>query len=154
MVSRIVLLDAGPLGLVSNPKPSRQNLACSAWLQSLLESGVRVIVPEIADYEVRRELLRANKQPGLAMLDTLTESLDYLPLTTPAMRQAARLWADARQSGQPTASDNTIDGDVILAAQAQSLGVADFVIATTNVGHLSRFVPAQLWTEIGTSGSA
>ena len=82
MVSRIVLLDAGPLGLVSNPKPSRQNLACSAWRQGLLESGVRVMVPEIADDEVRRELLRANKLPGLALLDTLTESLDYLPLTT------------------------------------------------------------------------
>ena len=148
MVSRVVVLDTGPLGLVSNPKPSPQNLACAAWLQRLLESGVRVILPEIADYEVRRELLRANKQPGLMLLDTLAETLDYLPLTTAAMRQAARLWASARQSGQPTASDNTIDGDVILAAQAQSLDVSDLVIATTNVGHLSRFVPAQLWTEI------
>ena len=150
MVSRTVLLNAGPLDLVSNPKPSLLNLACSAWLQRLLESGVQVIVPEIADYEVRRELLRANKQPGLTLLDTLAETLDYLPLTTAVMRQAARLWASARQSGQPTAGDNTIDGDVILAAQAQSLDVLDFVIATTNVGHLSRFVPAQLWTEIET----
>ena len=150
MVSRVVVLDTGPLGLVSNPKPSPQNLACAAWLQRLLESGVRVILPEIADYEVRRELLRANKQPGLMLLDTLAETLDYLPLTTAAMRQAARLWATARQSGRPTASDNTIDGDVILAAQALSLDVSDLVIATTNVGHLSRFVPAQLWTEIET----
>lgn len=148
MVSRVVLLDAGPLGLATNPKPSPRNLACSAWLQSLIEAGVRVIVPEIADYEVRRELLRANKVNGLALLDTLTESLDYLPLTTAAMRRAARLWADARQSGQPTAGDNTIDGDVILAAQALSLGVDDYVVATTNVGHLSRFAPAQLWNEI------
>ena len=53
-------------------------MACSAWLQSLIEAGVRVIVPEIADYEVRRELLRANKVHGLALLDTLAESLDYL----------------------------------------------------------------------------
>ncbi|MEK6262814.1 MAG: nuclease [Planctomycetota bacterium] len=103
-------------------------------------------MPEIADYEVRRELLRANKVNGLALLDTLTESLDYLPLTTAVMRRAARLWADARQSGQPT--DNTIDGDVILAAQALSLGVDDYVVATTNVGHLSRFAPDQLWNEI------
>ena len=148
MVARAVLLDAGPLGLTTNPKPSPSNLACSAWLQSLIEAGVRVIVPEIADNEVRRELLRANKINGLALLDTLTESLDYLPLTTAAMRRAAKLWADARQSGQPTAGDNTIDGDVILAAQALSLGVDDYVIATTNVGHLSRFAPAQLWNEI------
>jgi hypothetical protein len=51
MVSRVVLLDAGPLGLATNPKPLPRNLACSAWLQSLIEAGVRVIVPEIADYE-------------------------------------------------------------------------------------------------------
>ena len=133
---------------IKNRKPSPLNLACSAWLQSLIEAGVRVIVPEIADYEVRRELLRANKVKGLALLDTLTDSLDYLPLTTSAMRRAAKLWADARQSGQPTAGDNTIDGDVILAAQALSLGVDDYVIATTNVCHLSRFAPAQLWNEI------
>jgi predicted nucleic acid-binding protein len=135
---------------IQHQKPSPGNLACSAWLQSLIEAGVRVIVPEIADYEVRRELLRANKVNGLALLDTLTESLDDLPLTTAAMRRAARLWADARQSGQPkpTASDNTIDGDVILAAQALSLGVDAYVVATTNVGHLSRFAPAQLWNEI------
>lgn len=65
MVTRVVLLDAGPLGLATNPKPSPSNLACSAWLQSLIEAGVRVIVPEIADFEVRRELLRANKINGL-----------------------------------------------------------------------------------------
>ncbi len=104
MVSRVVLLDSGPLGLATNPKPSPNNLACSEWLQSLIEARIRVVVPEIADYEVRRELLRASKFNGLALLDTLAESLEYLPLTTSTMRRAARLWADARQSGQPTMS--------------------------------------------------
>jgi hypothetical protein len=37
---------------------------------------------------------------------------------------------------------------MILAAQAVTLNVADFAIATTNVGHLSRFVPADLWQNI------
>jgi hypothetical protein len=37
---------------------------------------------------------------------------------------------------------------MILAAQALTLGVADVIIATTNVGHLSRFVPADLWYNI------
>ena len=57
-------------------------------------------------------------------------------------------WAQARQQGRPTAGDKTIDGDVILAAQAKTLGVIDFVIATTNVGHLSRFAEADLWQNI------
>jgi hypothetical protein len=39
-------------------------------VQSLFAAGIRVIVPEIVDYEVRRELLRANKQSGLVRLNT------------------------------------------------------------------------------------
>ena len=115
-MSQVVLLDAGPLGLVTNPKRSQQSIACTQWLQVLVARGSRVIVPEIADYEVRRELLCANKMEGLARLDALVGLLDYLPLTTVAMRQATLFWAQARQQGQPTADDKALDGDVILAA--------------------------------------
>ncbi|NJK53813.1 MAG: type II toxin-antitoxin system VapC family toxin [Acaryochloris sp. RU_4_1] len=106
------------------------------------------MIPEIADYEVRRELLRANKTKGIARLDDLAKFLEYLPIETAVMRQAAQLWAQARQQGQPTAGDKTIDGDMILVAQAMTLGVLDVVIATTNVGHLSRFIAAELWQNI------
>jgi len=37
---------------------------------------------------------------------------------------------------------------MILAAQALTLGDPDVIIATTNVGHLARFVPADLWQNI------
>ena len=105
-------------------------------------------MPEIADYEVRRELLHANKVSGLTRLDALARLLEYLPLTTMAIRQAAVFRAQARQQGQPIAGDKALDGDVILAAQAITLWVADAVMAATNVGHLSRFVPAALWPDI------
>lgn len=144
-----VLLDAGPLGLITNPKQSAQATLCAQWLRSLLARNVRVIVPEIADYEVRRELLRANKIAGLRRLDDLVGFLEYLPLNTAAMQQAALFWAQARQKGQPTAGDKTIDGDMILAGQAATLGIPDSVIATTNVGHLARFVPADVWLQVG-----
>lgn len=144
MVSEVVLLDAGPLGLATNPQHSPQSVACAKWLQALVANGRRIIVPEIADYEVRRKLLRANKSKGLIRLDIFISWLEYLPLTTAAMRQGALLWAKARQQGQPTADDKALDGDVILAAQAITLGIANVVIATTNVGHLSRLVNADL----------
>lgn len=147
-MSRVVFLDAGPIGLVTNPKLSPESTLCTRWLQALIISDIRVIIPEIADYEVRRELLRANKVKGIARLDELANSLEYLPITTAAMRQAAMFWAQARQQGQPTASDKTIDSDMILAAQAMTLDVVDVVIATTNVGHLSRFAPADVWRNI------
>ena len=106
------------------------------------------MIPEITDYEVRRELLRANKTKGVARLDALVDLIEYLPLTTTAMRQAAIFWAQARQKGQPTAGDKTIDGDMILAAQAVTLEASEVIIATTNASHLSRFSVAELWQDI------
>lgn len=144
-MNRVIILDSGPLGLITNPKQSPESLACAQWLQAHLTIGNRVIIPEISDYEVRRELLRANKNKGIARLDDLAKSTEYLPLTTVAMRQAAQLWAQARQQGQPTAGDKTIDGDMILVAQTIT---SDVVIATTNIGHLSRFTAAELWQNI------
>ena len=147
-MSRVILLDTGPLGLVTNPKLSAESVACAQWLQVQITVGNRVLIPEIADYEVRRELLRASKTKGVARLDDLAKALEYLPITTTAMRQAAQLWAQARQQGQPTAGDKTIDGDIVLIAQAMTLAIPDVVIATTNVGHLSRFIAAELWQNI------
>jgi predicted nucleic acid-binding protein len=147
-VSHVIILDSGPLGLITNPKHSPTSLACTHWLQTHLTAGNRVIIPEISDYEVRRELLRANKSKGITRLNDLAKIIEYLPLKTVAIRQAAQLWAQARQQGQPTAGDKTIDGDMILVAQAMTLGVSDIVIATTNIGHLSRFVTADLWQNI------
>ncbi len=117
---------------------------------SLLGAGVRIYVAEVADYEVRRELLRLQNAAGLERLDALHDLARYVPLTTEAMREAARLWAKARIDGKPTADPHALDGDVILAAQALTSGLshANFVIATTNVSHLARFVAAQEWNNI------
>ncbi len=145
-----VLLDTGPLGLASNPKASPETEACTVWLLTLLQQGVAVYIPEIADYEVRRELIRGGKTRGLARLNELKTTLRYLPLSTEVMLRAADYWAFARQQGTPTATDAALDGDVILAAQADGLrryGV-ESLIATTNVKHLSRFVPAKFWQDI------
>ena len=133
---------------MTNPKRSPQSLACAQWLQLVVNRDARIILPKIADYEVRRELLRANKTKGIAQLNALVELLEYLPITTAAMRLAALLWAQARQQGQPTAGDKTIDSDMILAGQAITLGASNVIIATTNVGHLARFTPANLWQNI------
>jgi predicted nucleic acid-binding protein len=149
-MSFIVLLDAGPLGLVTNPKASPETLACKGWLEALLLSGAEVRIPEIADYEVRRELLRADKFRGVQRLDDLKKVLGYVPLTTLTMLKAAELWAQIRKQGKSTADDRALDGDVILAAQATLLAREgnNIVIATTNVGHLARFVQAKQWKDV------
>jgi hypothetical protein len=37
---------------------------------------------------------------------------------------------------------------MILVAQGITLSIPDVIIATTNVGHLSRFIQADLWQNI------
>lgn len=100
---------------------------------------------------MRRELLRANKLAGIRRLDECKlRWLEYLPITTPVIVKAAQLWAESRQAGIPTADPKELDGDVILAAQGLLVGEGgeEVVIATTNVGHLSRFVDAREWRDI------
>lgn len=114
----VILLDAAPLSLISNPKASNPALKYHQWLQAFLLNNHCVLVPEITDYEVRRELLRANKAKGIQRLNSIKTALDYIPITTDIMFQAAQLWAIARNQGQPTADDKALDADVILAATA------------------------------------
>lgn len=150
-MSLIVLLDAGPLGMITNPKSSPENEACKDWLANLVSKSVEVVIPEIADYEVRRELLRAGKDKGLGRLDALKGMLDYAPITTPVMLKAAEFWATARRMGRQSANDASLDADMILAAQAGVLDRSgdEAVIATTNVRHLALFAFAHIWRDIG-----
>src|SRR3954466_13132769 len=151
-MSLVVLLDAGPLGLVTNPKASEESRRCRAWLAELAAAGVRIVVPECADYEVRRELFRAGRRGGLDRLDKLAQKLDALPVTIAVWRRAAELWAQARNEGYATADDSALDCDVILAAQALLVAEDGFevIVATRNVGHLGRFVDAREWETIST----
>jgi predicted nucleic acid-binding protein len=131
-----------------------ENQQISDWLSDLLKTRgheLIVCVPEIADYEARRGLLHVALQSGrsttkrLERLDELSALLTYLPLTTPILRTAARLWAEGRHAGRPTAGKESLDGDVILAAQA--LEVSGIVV-TENVRHLSRLVTTCQWHDL------
>jgi len=150
-VSRYLLLDSGPLGIVTQPRISPEVVAMNRWLVDCLSSGDTVLVPAIVYYEIRRELLRAQKASGLARLDAFVQidSSRYLVLSDEALRLAAELWAQARQQGRPTSSALDLDIDVILAAQALALGVgAEVIVVTTNPRHLRQFVDAHLWSDV------
>jgi predicted nucleic acid-binding protein len=148
-VSDVLFLDSGPLGLITQPQRSHEVIAITDWLKDCLRAGARVVVPGIVYYEIKRELLRANKSFGIARLDAFVNATPdrYLPLTDDALRFGAELWARARQAGRPTADATALDIDVLLAAQAHRIGNSALV-ATTNPKHLSQFVPALPWTDI------
>ena len=149
-MSRIILLDAGPLGYALTPKVNETHRGCARWLRTLMANRESVAIAEIADYECRRGWLRTDNAEAIANLDRLKALLSYVPITTGAMLMAAELWARARKGGYATAGDESLDADVILAAQASLLagGGQEVVVATTNVRHVARFVPAKKWEEI------
>jgi predicted nucleic acid-binding protein len=149
-MSKVIILDSAPVELITNPKAMPLAVQCQEWFYTLFERGYEVILPEIIDYEIRRELLRANKLSGIGKLNQLKSAIIYLPITTEVMLKAAELWAQARNQGKPTADNKALDGDVILASQ--SILVANYghevMIALSNKKYLSVFIDAREWQEI------
>jgi len=154
---RTIVLDTFPLSSTARREappgvaPTALDL-CQQWVKDCRQAGHRVLAPAISYYETLRELERLKATSQIARLRTFCHAVPgvYLPLTDDHLNLAAVLWGQARNAGTPTADPKELDGDVILAAQALTLGVplSDLVVATTNVGHLAQFVPAELWTNI------
>ena len=143
-----VFLDTGVLSQATQRRgKSTEGDACRVWVQGLLAAKVVVFVPEICDYELRREFLRQSNTNGIARLDAFVTSgiARYLSVNTSSLREAARLWAEVRKAGKPTAPDNALDGDCIVCGQVNEwcnrsgIALADVVVATTNVSDLARF---------------
>jgi predicted nucleic acid-binding protein len=144
-MSSIVALDARPITQIAHP---RKFDAISEWVERVAASGRRVVVPEVADYEARRGLLRKEAPRQLEELDVLLDSVLYLPLDTAQMRRAAEVWADARQSGRPFTDDDRLDGDAILIAQTEELGDRRSVtFITKNEKHFSHYINAMWWKD-------
>jgi len=141
-VIKPLLLDSGPLGKIAHPRPNPELLA---WLVRMLRGRAEVIIPEITDFEVRRNLLLEGLMESVQRLDQLKAVLTYLPLSTRVMLRAAEFWAQARKHGKATADPKELDVDVILAAQAHEVGG---IVVTENVRHLALFVEAKEWQEI------
>jgi predicted nucleic acid-binding protein len=141
-LGRRILLDTGPLGRVAHPRITDET---RIWVDSLLARDFEILIPEIADYELRRSFVFRRLSDSLAELDALRHRFTYLPINERVMRRAASLWAEARWRGRPTADPKELDADVILASQAIE---ASATIATDNVGHLSQFVLAVHWRKV------
>jgi len=75
-MAEYVLLDSSPLGLACGNPQRSPTAQCLNWVDSLLARGLVLYVPEIADYEVRRELTRIGALPSLMQLDALVTIVD------------------------------------------------------------------------------
>jgi len=120
---RVIILDTFPLSSTAKREPPQGTShttsdICRQWVQDCVRAGNRVLAPAITYYETLRELERLGASSQIARLRAFCHAAPgrYLPLTDADINRAARLWADARNAGTPTASPDVLDGDVILAA--------------------------------------
>ncbi len=113
-MKRLCFLDSSDVWLVCLP-PGGDGDDVRNWMIQEQANETTIVIPEIVDYEVRRELLRRQSRNILKRLDLLEKppkkdsailTVDYLPISTAAMRRAAELWAAARNAGQPTKGDD------------------------------------------------
>ena len=148
----IVPLDASPLGLACCDPGQEEAGRCRDWIIRLKVAGVRIVIPAITDYEVRRELHRVSATAKLARLDRLIVEFGREPISNEALDRAAVFWAFLRRQGRPTAGGEALDADAILAGMAATLGGPgdSVIVATRNVRHLARFpgVDARDWETI------
>lgn len=140
----LIALDAGPLGQLAHPDPDRYP-DLNRWFDWHNSSGNTFLIPEITDYEVRRNLILEARTRSLLRLDKLTTDVRYVPIDTATMRLAARYWAQSRRTGRSVGDPKELNADVILAAQAT---LAKAVVATDNISHLAQFVEARPWSAI------
>ena len=104
-----------------------------------------LLISEVADYELRRELLRVESNHSLARLDELTRELSYVPMATATWRAAAKLWATLRRAGRVTAPPSALDADVLIAAQTLAEGAT---VVTPNLRHFDHMVSAFTWADV------
>lgn len=144
----LILLDSGPLGRLTHPNEAYAAPVVE-WLRAVTVDCTFVRISQVADYEVRRELIRAGHIRSVTRLNRAGDRLGLAPVTAQAWLKAAELWAVARRVGQPTADDRDLDADVILAATALTYPTSEpVIVATDNARHLARFCDARHWTEI------
>jgi len=145
-----LLLDSNILSRVVRPEVGENQTLFAAVSSLFQDERFEPCVPEIIDYEMRRKLLHVGHHrhqgrkwalKALANLDKMA-ALGYLPLTTSAMRLAAEIWAQTRADGQSRAPEESLDVDVILAAQARHAGGC---VVTMNERHFRKIVDIFDW---------
>ena len=107
-MARLILLDSGPLGMIVRAPSKPHIIRCLAWVKTIRATGAVVVIPDIAHYEVRRELLRIRAVGSLRRLDYALgprNGFKHLLITADAIIKAAEFWASVRQAGKPTSSN-------------------------------------------------
>ncbi|MDJ0742465.1 MAG: hypothetical protein QNJ32_03770 [Xenococcaceae cyanobacterium MO_167.B27] len=135
---RIILLDTGVLGKICHKKLDNNITKVLNYLQ---QEKIGLRVAEISDYELRRNFLLESLDKSIGKLNKFRKTDRLLFFDTETMIIASEIWAEIRKQGNPTENKDSLDGDVILAAQACQLKeyYEEVIILTTNAKDIAKF---------------
>lgn len=133
----VIVLDTGVLGLLTSSRVEARRLI-SDYLK--MHPQATVILPEICDYELRREFVLNGRSKEIERLEQLGRRYNYMAIRTEHMREACAVWADCRKNAFPFTSDESLDADCILIAQALDHERGEAVVLTSNAKHIGRYL--------------
>jgi predicted nucleic acid-binding protein len=141
-----LLLDTNVLARLCHPTAYRD---VQRWFRELLERGdsaPEILIPVLADYEIRRAFLTRGASASLEQLDRIEAVARTLPVTPQATRMAAELRS---KLGCPPGADLS-DADLVIVAQAQ-LEQAVLVTSDRAIKELANVV-AKDWDAVNLDG--
>ncbi len=143
--NRSYLLDTNIVSALCAPSHKNNQELAKKLVIHFDRVAPRLLLSQLVDYEVRRGLLYKQATTGLQRLNKLVSTMELLIITTEHWNKAADLWVKARQMGRPTAGDNSMDADCILAAQAL---VENAIVITQNTRHFDHLVKCIRWEDL------
>lgn len=106
-MTRLIILDSFPLSCMGKNQSTPLSLTdqCRQWVIDCIAARHRIAIPAIVYYETLRELERLNATAQIMRLKAFCffEPERFIPLETIHLEVAAKLWAQSRNSGIPTA---------------------------------------------------
>jgi tRNA(fMet)-specific endonuclease VapC len=109
--------------------PKGKDAQVMAAARHYLAAHQRFAFSAMTLYEIVRGMVANRAARQLAAFFVMADTSEVFPITTPVLRRAADLWADARNRGHPRE-----DADLIIAASALETGR---LLVTGNSPHFS-----------------
>ncbi|MFH1421623.1 MAG: PIN domain-containing protein [Planctomycetota bacterium] len=125
-MSKAYLLDTNTITYIL-----KKNTDVITKFQQVLKEGCIIILSPVAFYQIKRWLLKKNATRQLKDFEELASLLQFREINKAVWETAAELWSDLQRKG-----NSCPDDDIIIAAQAQSIGA---IVVTNNTKHFELF---------------
>ncbi len=112
----------------------RDDQSIKKRFQQALRNNSKILISPIVFYEVMRFFYHKKAVKEINFLLKLVDKLYWIDTNYNTWDKGAKIWAQARSIGRPTADEKSLDADVLIAAQAKEHNA---VVVTKNTKHFT-----------------